>query len=70
MSSKTKESVAPSTVLGYVRSIQRQLAELKCKMNLLSGPIFACPNEGLKAVLDNKFSEQQSGGDRTKAIIS
>ena len=67
VSSKTKESVAPSTMLGYDRSIQRRLAELKFKVNLLSGLIFACPNEGLKAVLDNKFSEQQFGGARTKS---
>ena len=67
VSSERKESVALSNMLGYVQSIQRRLAELKCKVNLLSRPIFSCPKEGSKAVLDNKFSEQQSGGARTKS---
>lgn len=67
VSVKKKSSVAPSTMLGYVRGVQRRLKELNYDVNLFSGPIFNYPNEGLKPVLDNKFSLQQSNGATTKS---
>ena len=61
-SKRLQDTVSPNAMLAYLRGAQRRLRELGMTVTLFSGPIFADPNSGLVAVLDNKFSEQQAGG--------
>ena len=67
-SEKETQEVRPSTMKGYILGIQRfSRHEWGFKLSLLEGPVFNCPEEGLMAVLDNRFSAQQSDGMRTNS---
>ena len=66
-SPRTKEEVVPSTMLKYLRGVQRRLSELGFPINLFSSPILNDPVEGLKSALDNKFSLQHALGGITKS---
>lgn len=61
--SKSGEEVKPITMRGYILGLQRAFKyEWGYDLKLLEGDVFNCPAEGLMAVLDNKFSLQQSTG--------
>lgn len=48
---------------GYLFGIQRFFKSAWAyNLNLISGPIFNCPSQGLLAICDNLFSSQQSRG--------
>ena len=67
-SEKETQEVRPSTMKGYILGIQCFFRhEWGFKLSLLEGPVFNRPKEGLMAVLDNRFSAQQSDGMRTNS---
>ena len=67
VSKTTGKHVEPSSMLTYIRSIQRRLNQLGFPVNLFSGPNFADSRHGLVSVLDNRFAHQQSKGSGTKS---
>lgn len=52
-------------MLSYVRGVQRRLVDFGFPSNVFVDPIFAHRDEGLKALMNNKFSVQQSRGATT-----
>ena len=66
ISKKTKKPFAPSTMSGYVRSVQQLLSDLGYRVNLFSGHIFDCPRCDLKAAMDNKFATAVQGKNNKK----
>ena len=60
VSKKKGTEVEPSSMLTYIRGIQRRLHELGLPVNLFEGSIFANPESGLVAALHNKFANQKS----------
>lgn len=64
---KTMEDVKPSIMRGYHRHTKGLSRRLGYDLNLLQGPVFNCKNEGLMAVIDNKFSLQQAQGVFTES---
>lgn len=59
----TGREVTPNTMRYYILGVQRGFSDLwDYNLQLLKGPIFECKKEGLMAVLDNRFREQQSRG--------
>ena len=67
VSKKKRTQVEPSSMLTYIRGIQRRLHELALPVHLFESSIFANPDSGLVAALDNKFVHQQSSGLRTRS---
>ena len=62
-SAKTNSEVKPSSMKSYLLGIQRGFSAVwGYKLNILEGPVFNSPQEGLTAVIDNKFSLQQASG--------
>ena len=66
VSKRSGVSVSPSSMLSYIRSIQRRLSELAFPVNLFSEKIFADKSTGIVSVLNNRFSEQQARGAMAK----
>ena len=67
-SSKTASEVKPISMKAYILGIQRAFATIwGYKLKILEGPLFNCPNEGLLAVIDNRFSLQQADGIFTES---
>ena len=67
-SSKTASEVNLSSMKAYILGIQRAFATIwGYNLKILEGPIFNCPNEGLLAVIDNRFSFQQADGIFTES---
>ncbi len=64
---KTGNEFEPSSMLCYIRGIQRRLSEIGFHVNLFDGPIFRDLRSGLVPALNNKFAEQQSYGAVTKS---
>ena len=52
VSRKTNKHVGPSTILGYIKSIQRRLHEFGIQLNLFEGLIFNHPQHGLVTIID------------------
>jgi len=65
-SKKTGKSVTPVTMKTYILGLQRQFSEWGYELTLVSGPIFDHKKYGLRAVCDNRFSEQQAQGQIRK----
>ena len=53
----------------YILGLQRKFAEWGYDLTLVSGPIFDHKKYGLRAVCDNKFSEQQERGEISKQHV-
>lgn len=65
---KTGLDIRPSTMKSYILGIQRGFYhEWGYKLNLLTGPIFACRKDGLTAVVDNKARNLQEAGLHTES---
>lgn len=58
--------VAPATMMGYVRSINRALKLDEYEVNIFKQHVIQDKKDGLMAVLDNQFEEQQSRGMTVK----
>ena len=67
-SKRIQDAVSPNDILVYLRGAQRRLRELDMQVNLFTVPVFADPEQGLVAVLVNKFSEQQGQGRTMKSL--
>ena len=60
---KTGDDIAPTTLKTYMLGIQRGISCVwDYDLKIFSGPIFACPREGLVGVLDNKARQGQQQG--------
>lgn len=58
--------VTPSTMIGYIRSLNRSLAFNDYQLNMFEDPLFTDKRDGLMPVLDNHFAEQQAAGMTVK----
>ena len=66
VSRKNNKHVGPSTVLEYIRSIQRRLHELGIELNLCEVIIFNHAHHGLVTIIDSRFAQQTSEGSVPK----
>ena len=56
---RTGAEIKPTTLNNYITSIQRAFKQdWGYYIDLMKGPIFDCPREGLLSALDNKIREQ------------
>lgn len=58
--------VSPSTMIGYIRSLNRSLSFKNYKINLFEYPVVKDRNDGLIPVHDNPFAKQQYAGGTVK----
>jgi len=65
-SKKTQKSVSQTTMKTYILGLQRKFAEWGYELTLVSGPVFDHNKYGLRAVCDDRFSEQQAQGQISK----
>lgn len=57
-----KGKVQPGTMLGFLNGINRAMKDRKINVNINSNPIFKDNDEGIFALMDNHFAEQQGEG--------
>ena len=57
--------VSPETMMGYIRGILPAFEKWGYSMELFKDPVFTDKKEGLFAVMDNRFADQQSLGAST-----
>lgn len=62
VSKKTSTNVSPSSMMTYMRGINRRFDELGFELNIHENKIINDPNCGLRTVLENRFAEQQADG--------
>lgn len=66
--SKTGEPLMPTTLKNYVLALQRAFSSIwKYNLRLLQGDVFACANNVLLSVLDNRSPELQAEGHHTNS---
>lgn len=63
VSHKTRKNISPSSMLTYMRGINRRFDKLGFPVNINDGPIFNDSENGPKNVLENRFAEQQAEGN-------
>jgi len=66
MHKEEPEPVSPESMMTYIRGIQRTFEDWEYKINICTDPFFKDKKFGLRAVLDNKFAEQQAKGAGSK----